>query len=183
MRLRVAFALLVSSALVIPTIARATTPFERWVSPRGVLLAGLPKARAENVLRSVHPCLETTPLRIHVLDSSDVGAFAWPEGDIVITTALLELLSDDELAAAIAHEVGHLLSDGHLRAAAALVGEPSQHDSEAAADELGTRLLTDGGRPAEAMIRMLEKVQRANAPAGATLRGLARRTALLKRNL
>lgn len=181
MRLRLAVALLVSSVLAIPTIAQATAPFERWVSARGVLLVGLSKARAENVLRSVHPCLETTPLRIHVLDSPDVGAFAWPEGDIVVTAALLDLLSDDELAAAIAHEVGHLLSDGHLRSAAALVGKPSQHDAEAAADELGMRLLTDGGRSASAMARMIRKVQAARGSNDSAFQALGYRLELLER--
>ncbi len=132
-------------------------------------------------LRSVHPCADTTSLRVHVLDTRDIGAFSWPQGDIVVTAALLELLDDDELAAALAHEIGHLLSDGYLGSAATLVGRPSRHDAEAAADELAVRLLADGGRQAGAMLRMLTKVQAALGPDHPDFRAMDRRLQLLQR--
>lgn len=174
--------MLLVSALASPTAGEAATPFERWVEARGALQVGPAQLRAERILRSVHPCLEATPLRVHVLDSRAVGAFAWPQGDIVVTTALLDLLDDDELAAALAHEVGHLISDGHIRFVAALVGTASHHESEAAADELGIRLLADGGRNPGAMTRMLEKVRVSQRPDQPASRALDRRLQLLYRN-
>jgi len=172
--------ILFAAAMAFPTSGEAKTEFERWVEGRGALLEGEAKVRAESLLRSLHPCLRSTALRVRVLDSQDVGAFAWPEGDIVVTRALLALLDDDELSAALAHEVGHLLADGHLESAAALIGKPSQHESEAAADEMGLRLLVDGGGQGSAMVRMLAKVQAAQTQGGVASRALARRLALLE---
>jgi Zn-dependent protease with chaperone function len=120
-------------------------------------------------------------LRVHVLDSRDVGAFAWPQGDIVVTAALVELLDDDELAAALAHEVGHLLEGGHLRSAMRLVGKPAHDETEAAADELGIQLLAQDGRPASAMARMIRKVQAARGSNDSAFKALGHRLELLER--
>ena len=178
--MRLTSTILFALAMAFPTPGEASTEFERWVAGRGALVEGEAKLRAESILRSLHPCLQSTSLRVHVLDSRDVGAFAWPQGDIVVTRALLALLDDEELSAALAHEVGHLLADGHLASAAALIGKPSQHESEAAADEMGLRLLVDGGGQGSAMVRMLAKVQAAQTPGGVASRAMARRLALLK---
>lgn len=156
---------------------------EGWLATRGPLLEGSAQARAEAALRSVHPCAESSSLRIHVLDTRDVGAFAWPEGDIIVTSALLDLLDDDELAAALAHEIGHLLSDDHLHATATLIGRPSSHEKEAAADELGVRVLVAGGRRAEAMAHMLERVQAALGPENRGYESMAHRLQLLRQSL
>ena len=94
------------ASLIVARDGVAATEFERWVGARGGLVDGPARERAQSVLRSLHPCLEATPLRVHVLRSGELGAFAWPQGDVVVTTALVELLDDDELAAAVAHEVG-----------------------------------------------------------------------------
>lgn len=49
------------------------------------------------------------PYEFHVLDTGEVNAFAAPGGFVFVTRGLLEEVeSDDELAAVIGHEVGHV---------------------------------------------------------------------------
>jgi Zn-dependent protease with chaperone function len=43
-----------------------------------------------------------------------LGAWAWPGGRIEVSRALIDRLDDEQLAAALAHELGHLLDGGHL---------------------------------------------------------------------
>jgi predicted Zn-dependent protease len=75
-----------------------------------------------------------------------------------VTTGLLELLDDEELAAAIAHEMGHLEAQTGADVQG-LDGCRSDLESELVADALGTGILQRSGIPADAMIRMLEKVR------------------------
>jgi len=97
-------------------------------------------------------------VRVTVDDTPRVGAYAWPDGRILLTRGLVRLLADDELAAAVAHELGHLLADGHLHAAAALSGTGAGPDVESRADAVGRALLPPANYPPDAMPRMLEKV-------------------------
>jgi Zn-dependent protease with chaperone function len=76
----------------------------------------------------------------------------------VITRALVDLVDDDELAAAIAHEAGHLLAEGHLQRPAALNGCATDRDAEISADLLGRQLLRNAGLPQDAVARLLRKV-------------------------
>ena len=78
-----------------------------------------------------------------------------------MTRGLIDLLNDEELAAALAHEIGHLLADGHLPGRFSLHGTSGAEDVEVRADALGSRLLAEAGVPAESMKRMLEKLVRA----------------------
>ncbi len=49
------------------------------------------------------------PLRLHVFDHELVNAFALPGGQVVVFRGLLDLAGDsDELAAVLAHELGHV---------------------------------------------------------------------------
>ncbi len=88
---------------------------------------------------------------------SGLGAWAWPSGRIEITAALVDALDDDELIAALAHELAHLTDDASTagsRAALARNGD----DIERAADRAGCSMLASIGVPPEAMVRMLGKV-------------------------
>ena len=71
----------------------------------------------------------------------------------------MDLLNDQELAAAIAHEMGHLLNDGHLHTVVSLRGCCVSPDAEARADSIGVRLLSERGIGRAAMISMLTKVR------------------------
>lgn len=98
-------------------------------------------------------------VHVQVLDSSTVGAYGWPNGNLFVTRGLVDLLSDQELAAAIAHEMGHLLNDGHLHTVVSLRGCCVSPDVEARADSIGVRLLAGHAIGREAMISMLNKVR------------------------
>ena len=55
--------------------------------------------------------LETKPFTFHfyIIQSSDLNAFAGPGGQIFVFTGLIDVMDQvDELAAVIAHEIGHV---------------------------------------------------------------------------
>jgi predicted Zn-dependent protease len=100
-------------------------------------------------------------LHVHVLEDESLVAFSFPDGSIYASRGLVNRLSDDELAAALAHEIGHLLHDGIIEAPAALRGMsgPSKKaDIETAADLLGREVLLSAGIPTKALPAALEKV-------------------------
>ncbi|MGB7923106.1 MAG: M48 family metallopeptidase [Pyrinomonadaceae bacterium] len=53
--------------------------------------------------------------RFHVMQSKEINAFSGPGGHIYVTTALLNLANDDELASVLAHEVGHVVARHSLK--------------------------------------------------------------------
>jgi predicted Zn-dependent protease len=133
-------------------------PVQGWLRAHGGVLADSRQPRAVWALMSLPLAQAGQTLRIAVVDSDKLGAFAWPSGEIFITRALIDLLDDDELAAAVAHKTGHLLSDGHLARPLALDGCASDADAETAADLLASELLQTAGLPQDALPRLLRKV-------------------------
>ena len=124
--------------------------------------------------------------RLVVTRSDVVNAYTVPGGTIVVTTALLRTLDGpDELAAVIAHEVGHVLGhhvmrallrqsltsliefasgqhsafDRSLRVAGQLGSLAFSRHDEREADDTGMRLLLRTGIPAEALANALERIQ------------------------
>jgi predicted Zn-dependent protease len=56
------------------------------------------------------------PYRFYVIDDNSVNAFSIPGGYVYVNTGLLNIAqSEDELAAAIAHEIGHVVARHGLR--------------------------------------------------------------------
>lgn len=53
--------------------------------------------------------------KFHVIQSREINGFSLPGGHIYITTALLKLANDDELASVLAHEVGHVVARHSLK--------------------------------------------------------------------
>jgi predicted Zn-dependent protease len=129
----------------------------------------------------------------HLLaDRKTVNAFALPGGQIFITEALLGLLqNEDEIAAVLGHEVGHVLarhSAEHLAKqqltqqliGAVVVGSGSYdaaqlaslagsminmkhgRDDEIESDRLGLRLLREAGYDPRAMIRVMQVLEKAS---------------------
>lgn len=129
----------------------------------------------------------------HLLaDRKTVNAFALPGGQIFITEALLGLLeTEDELAAVLGHEVGHVLarhSAEHLAKqqltqqliGAVIVGSGSYdtaqlaqlagslitmkhgRDDELESDALGLRLVREAGYDPHAMIRVMQVLEKAS---------------------
>jgi Zn-dependent protease with chaperone function len=132
----------------------------------GILHDSARQARAETALgKLVGP---RTPVFIHVLDNGNVTAYSYADGHVFVTRGLVDAATDDELAAAIAHELGHLVSDGHLRGSAyrGFTGPEDPDDKEMQADAVGMRLMTAAGCKPTAMVTILQKVSAASRSPG-----------------
>jgi predicted Zn-dependent protease len=51
----------------------------------------------------------------HVMRDKEINAFSGPGGHIYVTTALMNLADDDELASVLSHEVGHVVARHSLK--------------------------------------------------------------------
>ena len=141
-----------------------TAPDALWIARhRGLCTEGA--ARADAALSRLTGASHGSGLRVATLADERPVAYAWPDGSIFVSRGLLSLLDDEELAAAIAHEVGHLMNDGHFRLAASLAGHRAPRaaiaggDIESRADAAGVKLLRRRRLPPQAMQRMLVKVR------------------------
>lgn len=150
----------------------------RGPTPRSDLVDGLEAARLARVQRLGQAVLPDSRIDWGLSPRTEVGAWAWPDGRIRVSRALVDLLDDAELMAALAHEVGHLLDRGDLSPPpAALLGGAEGDDPELRADQIGRRLLEARGLPPEAMGRMLAKVAARSRGGGFARRIAAARAA------
>jgi predicted Zn-dependent protease len=53
--------------------------------------------------------------RFHIIQDKEINAFSGPGGHVYVTTTLINLANDDELAAVLAHEVGHVVARHSLK--------------------------------------------------------------------
>src|SRR6266849_2423465 len=53
--------------------------------------------------------------KFHVIQSREINGFSLPGGHVYVTTALLKLANDDELASVLAHEIGHIVARHSLK--------------------------------------------------------------------
>lgn len=53
--------------------------------------------------------------RFHVISDTEINAFSGPGGHIYVTTALIKLANDDELASVLSHEVSHIVARHSLK--------------------------------------------------------------------
>jgi Zn-dependent protease with chaperone function len=74
----------------------------------------LDAARLERVARLGQALLPDAQIDWGLSPRTEVGAWAWADGHIRVSRALVDLLDDNELAAALSHELGHLLDRGDL---------------------------------------------------------------------
>lgn len=120
-------------------------------------------------------------ISIHVLDTAAVTAYSFADGHVFVTRGLVDVATDDQLAAAIAHEMGHLLSDGHVAWSGfrAIAGH-GEADKEVQADMVGVQLLRARGISPGALAQMLRKVVVAT-PSKATQESLRARIGRLER--
>jgi len=107
-------------------------------------------------------------LTYHVLQNGSVTAYSWPSGDVYVSSGLIDRASDAEIAAAIAHELGHLMKELPKPAAAGL-GGPSALQVEMEADAYGASILQKQGLKDSLLISLLQKV--ADATASSQCRG------------
>lgn len=149
-----------------------------WVQQHGGVVEGPELARAQrvaSVFAEAEPAID-----VRVLDSNLMGAFSWAPGDVYLTRRLVGALDDDELAAAIAHELAHLVQDGHLDMGPRTLVTPVVAEPEARADRLGRRLLEQHGVAPEVMVEMLASVSAGVQRQPATVAALARRMKALR---
>lgn len=81
---------------------------------------------ARRVLDKLLAVEEAPPIsfQLILLEDSDPNAFAIPGGRIAITTGLLEVIEDNEIALAfvLGHELGHFMQRDHLRGLGRSIG-------------------------------------------------------------
>jgi predicted Zn-dependent protease len=95
---------------------------------------------------------------VYVLGSDSIGAFAWPDGSLYVHHRLVDALDDQELAAVLAHELGHLMNASLILAPATLHGCDASIEDEVHADARGVDTLKAAGLDPAAMRSMLTKV-------------------------
>jgi len=117
-------------------------------------------ARIERLGQDVAASLDrASDVRFATSSRDGLGAWSWPDGRIRVSRRLVDLLDDDELRAALAHEVGHLIDGGHVAGGPlGLSGSTGAAGLEQRADLVGCRLLRARGAPTEALPRMLRRV-------------------------
>jgi predicted Zn-dependent protease len=132
---------------------------DRWAAHQGGVLEDARVTRLKTVAQPLVACCKGRTIRLQVLAKDSVCAFSWPSGRVFVTRGLMDHLTDAELDAVVAHELGHLLSDGELHTVASLRGCSSDPDREVRADAAGVGLLRLAGLGTEPMVTMLEKVE------------------------
>lgn len=64
--------------------------------------------RLNNLVKGITDA-DGIPLNFKVYDVVDINAFACPDGSVRVFTALMDMMTDDELMGVIGHEIGHVL--------------------------------------------------------------------------
>ena len=163
--------------------ATPAAKIESWARAQGGISTEPDRqARVERVATWFAPEFQRARIRIRVLAANTVAAYGWRGGELFVTRGLVDLVDDKELAAALAHEMGHLLADERERAVAGLSGGDVDSDLgvEARADRIGVDLLRRHHLPPQAMPRMLIKVEQATGLDQSCPDALRRRVEMLK---
>ena len=131
-----------------------------WVRANGGLAGQTHLAKAQAAFALLGA--EKQSIHVSVINSDTAGAYAWPGGDVFVTRGLVDLLDEQELAAALAHEMGHLIADHTANPPSSLHGVSTGNAAEISADTLGMTLLQKQGMNRDVMISMLRKVRGCN---------------------
>ncbi|HET6247502.1 MAG TPA: M48 family metalloprotease [Tepidisphaeraceae bacterium] len=176
LKLSICMAALVLAVGCAPDVGNSpTTNPARPITPYG-----LTARRASLALARLQPFFPGV-VQLRVVRSPTLGAYSEPGGRIFLTTGLAELLDDDEIAAALAHEMGHLTqTDASPNGMRFSLGGPMR-DIEQRADAEALVLLDRGGVPVRAMAHTLQKLHDSRAVSNETRYALAARIALLPR--
>jgi Zn-dependent protease with chaperone function len=147
-------------SLAVAAAGCGSTSRKQWVSAQGGVVSDSRQARVERAAERISSScgLCKSVLRPQVLDRSGPAAYSFKDGSVFVSRGLVDLLDDDELLAAVAHEAGHLINDKHMTGFAALRGAAVHGDGEHAADQAGCRVLAACGMQPSLMSRMLRKV-------------------------
>ncbi len=151
-----------------------------WIRSQGGL-AGQPQLAKAHAALDLLGREQTRAVRVSILNSDAAGAYAWPAGDVFVTRGLVDLLDQQELAAALAHEIGHLIADHALNPPTSLHGSTGGDASELAADATGAALLANQGIKRSFMISMLRKVSCSPSISPGCRKSMQERIAILSR--
>jgi hypothetical protein len=132
-------------------------------APRGdairLSLASHPGTASDRLHDAARRLSPDTRLDVELAARTDAGAWAWRDGRIRVSLALVEALDDEQLAAALAHELAHL-DERPRTGVTAITGTERHLDAEVAADRAGCALLAARGiPPRRAMIGMLLRLE------------------------
>ena len=58
---------------------------------------------------------QALPYKFHVVESREINGFSLPGGHVYVTTGMLKLANDNELASVLAHEIGHIVARHSLK--------------------------------------------------------------------
>ena len=155
---------------------------ERWLCRHGGEWAG---PEADAACHAARDLLSVFPdVRLVAFDQMRPAAYSWPDGTIALSRGLVNEMPDRELQAAVAHELGHLIDDGWLRAPAALIGSRSADDDvEQRADRIAVKLLESRGLGARTLAEALRRILAADHElTEAQRRAIAARIDRLKRS-
>ena len=150
------------AVMLVGGCAVKSDPISLWVRQEGgtVASANPSQARLESVAKRLTRGRPDLQISVYVLASDMVTAYSWPNHHIFVARGLMNRVDDNELAAVLAHELGHLLDRSHVpMTMASLRGCDKNLVIEARADAIGSDLLQRQGCPTEAMITMLGKIE------------------------
>lgn len=136
----------------------ARAPWAGWAENAGGVVAGAEQVRAEAALARLGIGQAPT-VCVRVLSNESLGAWTFPDGSMFVTRRLVAMLSEDELAAVLAHEAGHLRSAARLATGVAFDGALAPTGCEERADDEGRSILRSRSIPQAALISALTKVR------------------------
>ena len=118
--------------------------------------------RVEGIVEQLLSPGRAPHVKVCILNCTALRAYAWSDGWVIVSKKLARTEDEQLLAAGIAHELGHLLADEHLKMpdesrVNALISDvaDSDLDSEIAADRIGMLLLSSAGIDPDAMQQLL----------------------------
>ncbi len=150
-----------------PSAAREA---DRWIAQQGGLCEKLQQdAQTQRIVYALADDAGLGRPRVRVMDEDRLRAYCFPP-DVVVVSRGLAQADESILAAAVAHELGHLIHDGYSRDQThRLTGRLSQLELEAYCDDQAVLLLDRAGYDPSAMQALLERLL-----ADPTLTGQAR---------
>lgn len=139
----------------IPVAPRAA--WAGWAERAGGVIPGPEQVRSSNALARLG--VDQSHVCVRMLSNETMGAWTFSDGSIFLTRGLAGALNDDELAAVLAHETGHLQSAGRLPHGAAFDGATGSAGCEERADDAGRALLRSRNIPEASLASALAKVR------------------------
>jgi Zn-dependent protease with chaperone function len=174
------------------TTGPVTSPssVQSWVAHQGGITTpdNARQARVDQAAARLLSGRSDLRICVRVLANDCPCAYGWPNGNLFVTRGLVDRVTDDELTAALAHEMGHLLAGGnshrgdHGNVVVSLHGVNQNLDAEQTADAIGVRLLVRQGLSAEPMVSMLRKVAESGTLSDERRAALEDRIALLEQS-